>query len=86
MFSTLEKQGVSSRIQIAVIATNNVQHSHRKRELADRYAMSNIVRDKHVSAIKERAQAFVSRCAAIEGNVNVYVSPPVTYSDHGSRF
>ncbi|RAQ44815.1 cytochrome P450 monooxygenase [Aspergillus flavus] len=56
MFSTLEKE----------------EHSHRKRELADRYAMSNIVRDKHVSAIKERAQAFVSRCAAIEGSVNVY--------------
>ncbi|PIG86593.1 cytochrome P450 monooxygenase [Aspergillus arachidicola] len=56
MFSTLEKQ----------------EHSHRKRELADRYAMSNIIRDKHVSAIKERAQAFVSRCAAVEGSVNVY--------------
>ncbi|OGM40505.1 cytochrome P450 monooxygenase [Aspergillus bombycis] len=56
MFSTLEKQG----------------HSHRKRELADRYAMSNVVREKHVSAIKERAQTFVSRVAAIEGSVNVY--------------
>ncbi|KAB8205575.1 cytochrome P450 [Aspergillus parasiticus] len=37
-----------------------------------KYAMSNIIRDKHVSAIKERAQAFVSRCAAVEGSVNVY--------------
>ncbi|KAE8370773.1 cytochrome P450 [Aspergillus caelatus] len=42
------------------------------RQYGIKYAMSNIVRDKHVSAIKERAQAFVSRCAAIEGSVNVY--------------
>lgn len=48
--------------------------------------MSNIVRDKHVSAIKERAQAFVSRCDAIEGSVNVYVSTPVICSDYGSQF
>ncbi|KAE8156388.1 cytochrome P450 [Aspergillus tamarii] len=42
------------------------------RQYGIKYAMSNIVRDKHVSAIKERAQAFVSRCDAIEGSVNVY--------------
>lgn len=83
MFSTLEKQEVSAYISIQAIATNDVQHSHRKRELADRYAMSNIVRDKHVSAIKERAQAFVSRCAAIEGSVNVYVRTSVPTYDYG---
>ncbi|KAE8332456.1 cytochrome P450 [Aspergillus sergii] len=42
------------------------------RQYGIKYAMSNIIRDKHVSAIKERAQAFVSRCAAVEGSVNVY--------------
>ncbi|KAE8373944.1 cytochrome P450 [Aspergillus bertholletiae] len=42
------------------------------RQYGIKYAMSNIVREKHVSAIKERAQVFVSRCAAIEGSVNIY--------------
>ncbi|KAL2846871.1 cytochrome P450 [Aspergillus pseudoustus] len=57
MFSTLEKY----------------DHSQRKRELADRYAMTNILRDEHVSAIKDRARAFVSRCVASASSVDVYV-------------
>ncbi|KIA75553.1 cytochrome P450 [Aspergillus ustus] len=57
MFSTLEKY----------------DHSQRKRELADRYAMTNILRDEHVSAIKDRARAFVSRCVASGNSVDVYV-------------
>ncbi|RDW64318.1 cytochrome P450 [Aspergillus mulundensis] len=57
MFSTLEKQS----------------HSQRKRELADRYAMTNILRDEHVSAIADRARAFVSRCVASAESVDVYV-------------
>ncbi|KAL4923062.1 cytochrome P450 [Aspergillus undulatus] len=57
MFSTLDKYS----------------HSQRKRELADRYAMTNILREEHVSAIKDRASAFVSRCVASSESVDVYV-------------
>ncbi|KAL3459232.1 cytochrome P450 [Aspergillus heterothallicus] len=57
MFSTLEKY----------------DHSQRKRELADRYAMTNILREEHASAIKDRAKAFVSRCVASAESVDVYV-------------
>ncbi|KAL4772570.1 cytochrome P450 [Aspergillus nidulans var. acristatus] len=57
MFSTLDKHS----------------HSQRKRELADRYAMTNIMREEHVSAITDRARAFVSRCAALAESVDVYV-------------
>ncbi|KAL4986287.1 cytochrome P450 [Aspergillus falconensis] len=57
MFSTLDKHS----------------HSQRKRELADRYAMTNILREEHVSAITDRARAFVSRCAASMESVDVYV-------------
>ncbi|KAE8154562.1 putative cytochrome P450 [Aspergillus avenaceus] len=56
MFSTLDKQA----------------HSHRKRELADRYAMTNILREPHVSAIKERAQVFVQKCHEFKGSIDVY--------------
>ncbi|KAL4972468.1 cytochrome P450 [Aspergillus desertorum] len=57
MFSTLDKHS----------------HSQRKRELADRYAMTNILREEHVSAIMERARAFVSRCDTSMESVDVYV-------------
>ncbi|KAL3444360.1 cytochrome P450 [Aspergillus insuetus] len=57
MFSTLEKY----------------DHSQRKRELADRYAMTNILRGEHISAIKERARVFVSRCVDSANSVDVYV-------------
>ncbi|KAL4867824.1 hypothetical protein BDV12DRAFT_186378 [Aspergillus spectabilis] len=57
MFSTLDK----------------FNHSQRKRELADRYAMTNILREEHLSAIKDRARAFVSRCIASSKSVDVYV-------------
>ncbi|PWY69425.1 cytochrome P450 [Aspergillus eucalypticola CBS 122712] len=57
MFSTLDKQ----------------THSERKRQLADRYAMSNILREHHVSAIRESAKAFVSKCASIAKSVDVYI-------------
>ncbi|KAL4783908.1 cytochrome P450 [Aspergillus varians] len=57
MFSTLDKHG----------------HSQRKRELADRYAMTNILREGHISAVTDRARAFVSRCAASVESVDVYV-------------
>jgi hypothetical protein len=50
-----------------------MQHSQRKRELADRYAMTNILREEHVAAIKDRAKAFVSRCVASTKSVDVYV-------------
>ncbi|GKZ27300.1 hypothetical protein AbraCBS73388_004077 [Aspergillus brasiliensis] len=59
MFSTLDKQ----------------THSERKRQLADRYAMSNILRDHHVSAIRDSAKAFVSKCAAMPKSVDVYLAP-----------
>lgn len=55
--------------------TDNVQHSQRKRELADRYAMTNILREEHVAAITDRAKAFASRCAASFESVDVYVGP-----------
>ncbi|KAL5334968.1 cytochrome P450 [Aspergillus crustosus] len=57
MFSTLDK----------------FNHSQRKRELADRYAMTNILREEHLSVIKDRAMAFVSRCVASAKSVDVYV-------------
>ncbi|KAL4892493.1 cytochrome P450 [Aspergillus ambiguus] len=57
MFSTLEKHG----------------HSQRKRELADRYAMTNILRDNHISAIRERAESFVAKCATGKGSKDIYV-------------
>ncbi|GLB22659.1 hypothetical protein AtubIFM61612_003235 [Aspergillus tubingensis] len=57
MFSTLDKQ----------------THSERKRQLADRYAMSNILREHHVSAIRDSAKAFASKCAAVAKSVDVYV-------------
>ncbi|PYH84679.1 cytochrome P450 [Aspergillus uvarum CBS 121591] len=57
MFSTLDKYS----------------HSQRKRELADKYAMSNILRESHVSAIRDRAQAFLSRCTAVAKSVDVYI-------------
>ncbi|KAL4961873.1 cytochrome P450 [Aspergillus stella-maris] len=57
MFSTLDKHA----------------HSQRKRELADRYAMTNILREEHVSAIKDRAKDFVKRCIASAESVDVYV-------------
>ncbi|KAI2963495.1 hypothetical protein CBS147324_8989 [Aspergillus niger] len=57
MFSTLDKQ----------------THSERKRQLADRYAMSNILREHHISAIRHSAKAFVSKCAAVAKSVDVYV-------------
>ncbi|KAL4915467.1 cytochrome P450 [Aspergillus aurantiobrunneus] len=57
MFSTLDKYS----------------HSQRKRELADRYAMTNILREEHVAAIKDRTRAFVSRCIASFNSVDVYV-------------
>ncbi len=53
--------------------TDSVQHSLRKRELADRYAMTNILREEHVVAITDRAKAFVSRCTASFESVDVYV-------------
>ncbi|PWY75020.1 cytochrome P450 [Aspergillus heteromorphus CBS 117.55] len=56
MFSTLDKQS----------------HSERKRQLADRYAMSNVMRD-HLSTIREHAKAFITECATGEKSVNVYV-------------
>ncbi|PYH95475.1 cytochrome P450 [Aspergillus ellipticus CBS 707.79] len=56
MFSTLDKKS----------------HGERKRQLADRYAMSNVMRD-HVSAIRERAKSFVSECAAAVKSVDIYV-------------
>ncbi|KAI9368731.1 cytochrome P450 [Aspergillus egyptiacus] len=56
MFSTLDKQA----------------HSQRKRELADRYAMTNILREEHVSAIVDRAKAFVASCVASAESVDVY--------------
>jgi exosome complex RNA-binding protein Rrp4 len=58
------------------LLTTNIQHSQRKRELADRYAMTNIMREEHVSAITDRARAFVSRCAALAESVDVYVCFP----------
>ncbi|KAL4802600.1 cytochrome P450 [Aspergillus unguis] len=57
MFSTLDKHN----------------HSQRKRELADRYAMTNILREEHISAIEDRARTFVSRCLAYSASVDVYV-------------
>ncbi|KAL2819847.1 cytochrome P450 [Aspergillus cavernicola] len=57
MFSTLDKY----------------THSQRKRELADRYAMTNVLREEHVSAITDRARDFVSRCVASSKSVDVYV-------------
>jgi hypothetical protein len=53
--------------------SDNMQHSQRKRELADRYAMTNILREEHVLAIKNRAKAFVSRFVASAKSVDVYV-------------
>ncbi|KAL5360573.1 cytochrome P450 [Aspergillus floccosus] len=47
--------------------------NRRKRELADRYAMTNILRESHVSAIRERAEAFVAKCAAIAKGIDIYV-------------
>ncbi|PYH44760.1 cytochrome P450 [Aspergillus saccharolyticus JOP 1030-1] len=57
MFSTLDKR----------------THSQRKRELADSYAMSNILREPHVSTIRERAEPFVLQGAALARSVDVYV-------------
>ncbi|KAF9883261.1 hypothetical protein FE257_003817 [Aspergillus nanangensis] len=56
MFSTLDKHG----------------HSQRKRELADRYAMTNILRDKHLASIRDSAQSFVSKCTRTT-SIDVYV-------------
>ena len=50
------------------------QHSVRKRILADRYAMTNVMREQPLAAIRERAGAFVSKCSASLGSsVDVYV-------------
>jgi hypothetical protein len=35
--------------------------------------MTNILREEHVAAIKDRAKAFVSRCVASTKSVDVYV-------------
>lgn len=61
----------------------NEQHRKRKRVLADRYAMTNIMRKKPLAAIRERAQTFVSECTSAAGaSVDVYVWDNIyTYSD-----
>ncbi|KAJ6082696.1 hypothetical protein N7499_007570 [Penicillium canescens] len=57
MFSTLQKD----------------EHSKRKRIFAERYAMSNIMKEKPMAAIHERATTFVSKCVeAGQKSVDVY--------------
>ncbi|KAJ5341515.1 Cytochrome P450 [Penicillium brevicompactum] len=49
------------------------EHSKRKRIFAERYAMTNIMKEKPIAAITERAMVFVSSCAAAgRQSVDVY--------------
>lgn len=76
MFSTLPKQDVCQIPQsmtAKLIHTDLKQHSQRKRILADRYAMTNVLREKPMGAIRDRAKAFLSRVAAATASVDVYV-------------
>ncbi|KAJ5719114.1 hypothetical protein N7493_007569 [Penicillium malachiteum] len=58
MFSTLRKD----------------EHSKRKRIFAERYAMTNVMKEGPLTGINERAQAFVSRIAeAGKRSIDVYV-------------
>jgi hypothetical protein len=53
-----------------------MQHSKRKRLLAERYAMTNIMKEKPLAEINECAMSFISRCAeAGQKSVDVYVRP-----------
>ena len=56
-------------------SANTHQHSKRKRIFADRYAMTNIMKEKPMAVINERATTFVSKCVeAGQKSVDVYVS------------
>ncbi|KAF4768198.1 hypothetical protein HAV15_002682 [Penicillium sp. str.  len=49
------------------------EHSKRKRIFADRYAMTNIMKEKPMAVIHERAMTFVSKCVeAGQKSVDVY--------------
>ncbi|KAJ5503568.1 Cytochrome P450 [Penicillium fimorum] len=49
------------------------EHSKRKRIFADRYAMTNIMKEKPMAVIHERAMAFISKCVeAGQKSVDVY--------------
>ncbi|EGO58069.1 hypothetical protein NEUTE1DRAFT_82239 [Neurospora tetrasperma FGSC 2508] len=50
-------------------------HAKRKRILADRYANSNVMRQKPLNGIIERADRVVKRCAeSLDGSLDLYVS------------
>lgn len=53
--------------------SDHQKHTQRKRLLADRYAMTNIMREKLMGAIRERARAFLAKCAAATYSVDIYV-------------
>ena len=75
MFSTLLKDEVSVSYHEWNTNPNSLQHSKRKRIFAERYAMTNIMKEKPIAAITERAMVFVSSCAAAgRQSVDVYVS------------
>lgn len=49
------------------------QHAQRKRIMADRYAMTNILREKPIAALRNRAETFLKRVIATAASVDVYV-------------
>lgn len=62
--------------------TDLLQHSKRKRIFADRYAMTNIMKEEPLAAIHERAMAFVRKCAvAGQRSVDAYVCPELDKSN-----
>ncbi|OJJ46594.1 hypothetical protein ASPZODRAFT_16346 [Penicilliopsis zonata CBS 506.65] len=56
MFSTLNKE----------------EHRRRKRILAERYTMTNVMREPLLEGIQERARAFTAKCANSVGSVDIY--------------
>lgn len=74
MFSTLLKDEVIVSSDEENARADSRQHSKRKRIFAERYAMTNIMKEKPIAAITERASVFVSKCAAAgRQSVDVYV-------------
>lgn len=82
MFSTLKKDDVSVVIMLFrlwEINLTSVQHSRRRRALADRYANTNILKSGSLDGIKERSMRFIERCSkSIGGSVDIFVSKGYT--------
>jgi hypothetical protein len=60
-------------------SANGLQHGRRKRNIADRYANTNIMRPVSLRGIEQRSSNFLKLCeAAGERSMDVFVAGPLS--------